>query len=239
MLPCSATRRICLPPIAIVLLLVNAAAQEAGVRGRRVNAPPAAEATVTVNEQFLNSFLDGIFDNLHEPSMPLVIGGKTPSGSTGSSSTGNGCGSEITLKRELNGTRTAVHFEQGHIAGPLAFTGSYSSTLMGCIQFSGWANAEIELAYERDRQALVARFHLREIHLNDVPTIANGPLLNLVQTAIDTKYNPLELFTLEQVSSRVNLPPAGGALQLRATEIRPEITPNGLTLHIFYEFVKG
>jgi hypothetical protein len=218
-----------------LLLLVthcgSAYAQEStATRGRRAGAAPAAEATVTVNEQFLNSFLAAIFDNLREPSMPLTIGG--------ASSTAQ-CPSEIRLKREVEGVRTAVHFESGHIVGPLAFAGAYSSTLMGCIEFSGWADSEVNLEFDNTRRALVARFHLREIHLNNVPAVANGPLLNMVQNAIDRRYNPVELFTLEQLSSRVNVQPAGGALQLRAKEVRPEITQSALTLHITYEFVRG
>src|SRR6266705_542002 len=144
--------------------------EPAARRGRRVSNAPAAEATVTINEQFLNSFLEEMFDNLREPSMPLNVGG----GPSSSSSEG-GCASEIRLKREVNGVRTAVHFDNGRITGPLAFAGAYNSTLMGCIQ----------------------------------------------------------------LSSRVNVQPAGGALRLRATDLRPEITPSGLALHITYEFVKG
>ena len=210
---------------------IDANAQESpATRGRRAANPPAAEATVTVNEQFLNSFLTAIFDNLNEPSMPLTVGG--------ASSTAQ-CRSEIRLKREVNGVRTAVHFEQGRIVGPLAFAGAYSSTLMGCIEFSGWADAEVNLEFNAQRRALMARFHVREIHLNDVPVVLSGPLLNMVQGAIDQRYNPVELFTLDQLSTRVNIQPAGGALQLRAKEIRPEITPSALTLHITYEFVRG
>lgn len=209
----------------------NASGQESNAtRGRRVSEAPAAEATVTVNEQFLNSFLTAIFDNLNEPSMPLTIGGaqSTPD-----------CRSEIRLKREAAGVRTAVHFENGRIVGPLAFAGAYSSSLMGCIEFSGWADSEVNLQYDSTRRALVARFHLRDIHLNNTPAVLNGPLLNMVQGAIDRRYNPLELFTLEKLSTRVDIQPAGGALQLRAKEIRPEITPAALTLHIIYEFVRG
>ena len=208
-----------------------ASAQEtSGARVRRVSNSPAAEATLTVNEQFLNSFLTAIFDNLKEPSMPLTIGG--------ASSTAE-CPSEIRLKREVEGVRTAVHFENGRITGPLAFAGAYSSSLMGCIEFSGWADSEVNLEFDQTRRALVARFRLREIHLNNTPAVLNGPLLNMVQTAIDRRYNPVDLFTLEQLSTRVNIQPAGGALQLRATQVRPEITPGGLTLHITYEFVRG
>ncbi len=206
-------------------------AQESNAtRNRRASTSPAAEATITVNEQFLNSFLTAIFDNLKEPSMPLTIGG--------ASSTAQ-CPSEIRLKREVEGVRTAVHFENGRIVGPLAFAGAYSSSLMGCIEFSGWADSEVNLEFDQSRRALVARFHLREIHLNNTPAVLNGPLLNMVQTAIDRRYNPVDLFTLEQLSTRVNVQPAGGALQLRATEVRPEISPGTLTLHITYEFVRG
>jgi hypothetical protein len=209
------------------LLLVASYAQEPASRGRRVSNAPAAEATVTVNEQFLNSFLDAMFENLREPSVPLSSGGQ------------DSCVSEIRLKREVNGVRTAVHFENGHVVGPLAFAGAYSSTLLGCFEFSGWADSEINLSFDAQRQALVARFNLRDIHLNDVPSLASGPVLNIVQNTIDRRYNPVELLTLEQLSARVNVQPAGGALRLRATEVRPEITSNALALHITYEFVKG
>lgn len=206
-------------------------AQESpATRTRRASEIPAAEATVTVNEQFLNSFLTAIFDNLNEPSMPLTVGG--------ASSTAQ-CRSEIRLKRETNGVRTAVHFENGRIVGPLAFAGAYSSTLMGCIEFSGWADAEVTLEFDKTRRAVLARFHIREIHLKDIPVVLNGPLLNMVQGTVDSRYNPVALVTLDQLSTRVNIQPAGGALQLRAKEIRPEVTPTALTLHITYEFVRG
>src|SRR5215813_613182 len=188
------------------------------------------EATLSVNEQFLNSFLTAMFDNLQEPGMPLTIGGATSSSQ---------CASEIRLKREANGVRTAVRFEQGRIAGPLAFAGAYNSSLLGCISFTGWADSELQMEFSRERRAVLARFHLRDIHLNNTPEMLNGPLLKMVQNAIDSRYNPIELFTLEQLSTRANIKPAGGALRLEATDVRPEITPTELTLHITYKFVRG
>ncbi len=177
--------------VAGLLSVSNVFAQESNAsRGRRVSNSPAAEATITVNEQFLNSFLAAIFDNLKEPAMPLTMGG--------ASSTAE-CPSEIRLKREVEGVRTAVHFENGRITGPLAFAGAYSSSLMGCIEFSGWADSEVNLEFDQTRRALVARFRLREIHLNNTPAVLNGPLLNMVQTAIDRRYNPVDLFTLPTV----------------------------------------
>jgi hypothetical protein len=219
---------------AVLMVLILASgliAQETnGTRGRRAATGPTAEATVTINEQFLNSFLTAMFDNLNEPSMPLTIGGAQSSAN---------CASEIRLKRENASTRTAVHFEDGKIVGTLAFAGAYNQSLMGCIEFTGSANTDVNLEYDANRRAVLARFYVREIHLNNAPAMLNGPLLSMVQSAIDGRYNPVEVFTLEKLSTRIEIQPAGGALQLRAKEVRTEITPAALTLHITYEFVKG
>lgn len=213
----------------LVCSFVAASAQENATRGRlATNSQP--EATLSVNEQFLNSFLTGMFDNLQEPAMPLTIGGATSSAQ---------CASEIRLKREANGVRTAVHFEQGKITGPLAFAGAYSSSLLGCISFTGWADSELQMEFNGQRRAVLAHFRLRDIHLNNTPEMLNGPLLKMVQSAIDSRYNPIELFTLEQLSTRADIKPAGGALRLEATDVRPEVTPTELTLHITYKFVRG
>lgn len=214
----------------VVFVSATSVAQESGTRGRRVANAPTAEATVTVNEQFLNSFLTAVFDNLKEPSMPLTIGGATSSSE---------CASEIRLQREVDGVRTAVHFENGHIVGPLAFAGAYNASLMGCIEFSGWADSEVTLEYDNSRRAVVARFRVRDIHLNNAPAVLSGPLLGMVQGTIDRKYNPVELFTLEKLSTRVDIQPAGGSLRLQATDVRVEVAPNIVTVHIFYQFVRG
>lgn len=216
--------------LALLILLRVVAVVDAQERSSRANNATQPEAALSVNEQFLNSFLTGMFDNLQEPAMPLTIGGATSSAQ---------CASEIRLKREANGVRTAVHFEQGKITGPLAFAGAYSSSLLGCISFTGWADSELQMEFNGHRRAVLAHFRLRDIHLNNTPEMLNGPLLKMVQSAIDNRYNPIELFTLEQLSTRADIKPAGGALRLEATDVRPEVTPTELTLHITYRFVKG
>lgn len=215
--------------LAVFMLFTVATAQEAGLGRQRVS-DSAPRSTITVNEQFLNSFLTAMFDHLQEPTMPLTVGGAQSS---------KDCASEIRLKREVNGVRTAVHFENGRIVGPLAFAGAYNSSLLGCVQFTGWADSELTMEFSRERRAVLARFRLRDIHLNNAPGLLSDPLRNMVQTAIDRRYNPLELFTLEQLSTRANIKPAGGALLLEATGVRPEITPDELALHITYRFVRG
>ena len=143
------------------------------------------------------------------------------------------------MKRETASTRNSVQLEYGKIVGTRAFTGAYNQSLMGCIEFTGSAITDVNLEYDANRRAVLARFYVREIHLNNAPAMLNGPLLSMVQAAIDRRYNPVEVFTLEKLSTRLEIQPAGGALQLRAKEVRTEISPAAITLHIIYEFVKG
>ena len=192
------------------------------------------EATISVNEQFFNSFLQAIFDNLKAPSAALII---TSSDKDKSNDSTRSCPSVITLQREYSGIRTSVKFEQGKILAPLAFTGSYNSTLLNCLEFRGWASTEWELEFDRPAQVLQARIKIVEMNLENVPAMAQGSILKLVQAAIDNRINPLKLLRPEQVSSVVPVAPAGGSLRLRATEVKPEIVSGALQLRITYEFL--
>lgn len=192
------------------------------------------EVTVTVNEDFFNAFLDSMFTNLKAPSTPLVI---TASDKERTPQESYGCASAVTLEREESGIKTAIKLEQGKITAPLAFSGSYNSTLLGCIQFRGWANTTWLLEFDQSRQALLARIQVQEIHLTNVPTLANGSLMKLVQTAIDQRINPLKLMELDQLSGRVPVAPAGGALRLRAREVHPEMSAGSLQIRVKYDVV--
>ena len=192
------------------------------------------EATITISEQFFNSFLEATFDNLKAPSAALVI---TPSDKDKSNDSSKSCPSVITLQREYSGIRTSVKFEQGKILAPLAFTGSYNSTLLNCLEFRGWASTEWELEFDRPAQVLQARIKIVDMNLENVPAMAQGSILKLVQAAIDSRINPLKLLRPEQLSSVVPVAPAGGSLRLRATEVRPEIVSGALQLRISYEFL--
>jgi hypothetical protein len=217
--------------IAVLLSSVNGQNQSA----RQTPPPPTAEATVTLSEQFFNAFLEAIYRNLKPPSAPLII---TPSDKDRTdNSSQNACLDVIVLERENSGIKTAVKFEQGRIVAPLAFSGSYNSTLMGCLEFSGWADTRLTLDFDKTRQTLTARAQVLDVHLNNVPSLANAPLVKIVQSAIDKKINPIEILHLDQLSARVPVSASGGALRLRAKEVTPEIVPGVLHLHIAYEFV--
>ena len=192
------------------------------------------EVSFAVNEEFLNAFLDSMFTNLKAPSAPLVI---TASDKDRTVAESYGCVSAVTLEKEEQGIKTAVKLEQGKISAPLAFSGAYNSTLLGCIQFRGWANTTWVLEFDRNRQALLARIQVQEIHLSNVPALAGSSLGKIVQTAIDQRINPLELLKLEQLTARVPVAPAGGALRLKAKEVKSEISPGVMQLRVTYEVV--
>jgi hypothetical protein len=203
---------------------------------------PAAEATVTLNEQFLNALLEAMFTRLGAPSFPLALSNEQRPGinlptTARALDSANQCASVVVLEREMNGVKTAVRFENGRIFAPLAFSGSYSVLLLGCMRFQGWADTAINLEFDRERQVLSARVDVQDIHLNGIPTLANGVVMNMVQNSLDTRINPVEILQAAQLSARLPISAAGGALRLRAKEVRPEIVPGFLRLHITYEFV--
>lgn len=247
------TRLKCLVSIVLILgafaldLTVPIYAQtQRAKRPRTVNEAPKAEATIILNEQFLNSFLDAMFTRLKEPEFPLsIVRNKADSdretilAAHASSASNQGCASVIVLERERNGVKTAVHFEDGQITAPLAFSGSYNTGLLGCLSFNGWASSVVTLEFDRERQAIMARVRVRDVQLNGVPRLANSVLIGLVQSSIDKRFNPYELFKTEQLSPIVPIKAAGGSLRLRAKEMRPEIIPGALRIHIIYEFERA
>jgi hypothetical protein len=211
---------------------------------------PPAEATVILNEQFLNSLLDAVFTNLRPPSFPLtlsktdtesapVAATPTTSNALAPSKRINQCSSQIILEREMSGVRTAVRFENGRITAPLAFTGTYNTGLLGCLRFQGWADTVINLEFSRERQTLNAKVDVVDIHLNGIPQLASGVVVQMVQNAIDQRINPIEILQAAQLTTRLPISAAGGALRLRAKDLRPEVVPGAIRLHIIYEFVRA
>jgi hypothetical protein len=218
---------------------------EKGNRPRQARAIPSAEVTIVLNEQFFNSFLDEVFTDLQAPSYKISAAsealrkGKEASAAHVSAAAQNECASVIVLEREMDGVRTSVRFENGRIVAPLAFRGSYGSTLLGCLKFQGWADTTMKLEFDEARQVLNARVNVENIHLSNVPKAANFLLVGMVQKVIDMRINPVEIIQAAQLSARITVAAAGGSLRLRAREVRPEITKGALQLHIIYEFTRA
>jgi len=241
--------------VAIALMMFNqcftpaiafAQAPPGFAAGARHIIPPSAPAEITISftEQFANSFLDALFTNLKPPAFPLgadnVHDQSLRNRANAFSASGtSACVSEVVLQREVDGVYTAIHFTNKGIVAPLAFTGTYNTGLLGCVRFRGWANALVNLEYDRQSQILLARVAVQDFHLSDLSTRASGVVKELVQSAINKRVNPIKILQATQLATRLPITSAGGALRLRVTDLRPEILQNELRLHLFYEFVGG
>ena len=191
----------------------------------------AGEVLVVLNERLLNALLEAMLALPAPPSFPL-------SRQREGQAAGR-CASEVVLKRESSGVRTAVRFTEKGISAPVAFEGSYAAPLVGCLRFEGWADATFALSFDRERQVFEGRIEVREVHLKNVPSLVGGGVTQMVQEAIDRRVNPVELLRAEQLGTRIELKQTGGVLRLRAREVRHEVVQKELRLRIFYEVLSG
>ncbi|MFL6227507.1 MAG: hypothetical protein ACJ741_01865 [Pyrinomonadaceae bacterium] len=198
-------------------------------RARESKAIPAGEVVVTLGEQTFNALIEALFTLPQPPTFPL--------GQSGSSGE---CAGAITLEREVSGARTAVHFRDGRVTAPVAFSGTYGAPLMGCLKFRGWADTALNLGFDPAKQALTARVEVREVHLEKMPSLFASGVTGLVQDALDARVNPIEILRAEQISAELPLRKlsSGGSLRLRAKDVRQEIVGSELRLHVVYEFVR-
>ena len=213
-----------------------------------------AEVAVSLNEQFFDTLLDAIFKNFNPPEFPiaqkdsrfqipdsrlLAVNYRTEQKSGIWNLESGICNESIRLLREIDGVKTAVRFREGKIYAPIAFSGAYNPPLIGCVEFSGWAETNIDLEYDRNSQKLVGRVRVLNVSLNGTGGIGSSLLAKLVQSSIDKKINPIEILQTDKLSFVVPIQNAGGALRMKAVNVRHEIANGVLNVYIAYEFVKA
>lgn len=185
-----------------------------------------AEVMVSLNEQFFDAVLDATFKNLKQPDFPL------------SDRVDSSCAESVRLEREMSGVKTAVQFREGKIIAPIAFTGKYNAPLLGCLDFRGWAETNLELEVDQNTQTLIARANVKNVQVNNIPSFAGGVIARLLQGSIDRKINPVKLMLLDKLSFVVPVSVAEGSLKMNAKGMRHEVGQNALNVYITYEFAK-
>jgi vacuolar-type H+-ATPase subunit E/Vma4 len=206
----------------------------------------SAEVTIQLNEPFFDALLDAIFKHAGAPEFPLAANRDaekvsfTNAAFDGSKQqrTNEACPETIKLQREIDGVKTAVRFRDGRVYAPLAFTGSYNPPLIGCVEFSGVADAAIDLQFDRERQALVGYVKVSSVNLSGAGGIGSSMIAGLVQGSIDRKINPLQILAMDKISFVVPIQNSGG-LRLKAVGIKNEISNGVLNVRITYEFLKA
>ncbi|MDQ3130308.1 MAG: hypothetical protein M3Q99_06055 [Acidobacteriota bacterium] len=222
-----------------------------------------AEVTIQLNEQFFDALLDAVFKSSSPLEFPLVFGQEDRKGGNGkslfSSLNNSGfqmarssfgenkkpktksqtppCNETIKLQREIDGVRTAVRFRENRIYAPIAFSGNYNPPLIGCIGFSGWAETNVELEFDRERQTLVGRAKVLNVQLSGTRGIGSAIVTKLVQSSIDKKINPINILPMDKLSFVVPIQNAA-SLRMKAVGMRHEIAGGALNVRIIYEFLK-
>jgi hypothetical protein len=191
-------------------------------------------ALITLDEKVFDEVLGSIFRDLGSPSFQLSRSQLVTS-PIQPAVFQSGCTNSVTLLSEDNNVKTRVQFTGGKILMPLAFSGSYN--LMGsCMQFKGWAQANIELSFDQPKQTVYGRLNVEGVNLEGVNPIANNFVTVFVQNAINQRVNPLELLPARQLVPTIPVKASGGVIKAQVKDVRAEVLDGSLRLHISYEF---
>ncbi len=233
--------------IAIVLLASAASAQR-------------AEVTISLNEAFFDALLDSVYQNYDPPEFSIAgnfrddaAANPSPAEEPSFSPTylfarlyslqpfgasNPYCAESVKILRETNGVRTAVRFREGKILVPLAFSGNYDPPFVGCIDFGGVAESNIDLEFDQASQRLIGRVHVSIVNLNGTRGIGGNVIAKLIQGSIDKKLNPIEILRLDKISFVIPVQNAGN-IRMKAVAVTPEVAAGSLNVRITYEFAKG
>lgn len=148
------------------------------------------------------------------------------------------CTESVKILREINGVRTAFRFREGKIYVPLAFSGNYAPPFVGCVEFSGWAESNIDLDFDRNGQRLIGRVRVLNVNLSGTGGVGGSVIAKLLQTSIDKKFNPIDILTLDKLSFLFPISKSG-SLKIKATAIRTEIGNGVLNVVVTYQFLKS
>src|SRR5213075_1606364 len=143
--------------------------------GHAVQAPdkggnPPGTVVIAMEQSLVDAVLATTFSNLGTPTFQL---GQTEKNERIEQTLfQGGCTNTITLLPEGSGVKTGVQFRNGNVYAPMAFTGSYN--LAGCLQFKGWAQTNIKLYFDQEKQTVYGHVDVEGVNLEGVNPIANN-----------------------------------------------------------------
>lgn len=215
--------------------------------GAPVGAPdasgaPPGTAVVELDERFFDTLLGTVFKDLGEPTFRLasaeprvVPSEREPAAVRFVEAQDGGCQNQVVVAPEGGGVRTGVRLENGQVLAPLAFKGSYN-LLGNCMNFSGTAQANIQLRFAPEEQTLYGQINVETVNLDNVSPIFSGPITAFVQNSLNMRVNPLVLMRGQQIGLNIPVQATGGTLKAQAKDVRAEVKDKALRLHITYDF---
>ncbi len=214
------------------------------VRAPEAGGDPPGTAVLTLDEGFFGALFDTIFRDMSAPtfklasrdeSAPLLRPLANQETDVRFVKTQGGCANQVIVAQEGSGVRTGVRLTDGQMLAPLAFSGSYNA-FGNCLNFKGWAQANIQLSFKQDEQTLYGQINVEGVNLEGVPPFVGGVVTQFVQNAINQRVNPLVMMRGAQLALSVPVQATGGTLKAQAREIRSEIKDGALRLHVTYDF---
>ena len=201
---------------------------------------PAGSAQIVLRQDFFNEVLNTIFRDMNRPAFPIELAANPDGyGLEGPHyavfQDAAKCDGKITILPEGSGVKTAVRFENNRISAPLAFSGSYDSPF-GCLQFTGWAQANLELRFDDAQQSVFGRINVETVNLDGVNPILSGFVTPIIQTTLNNRVNPIQILNGKQISLDVPIASTGGNLRAQVSDMRAEFKDNALNLYVIYAF---
>jgi hypothetical protein len=197
-------------------------------------------ASVVLNQQFFDAVLNTIFRDMNAPAFPLQIGQNTEPESVLKPTKvafrqPGACDGKIVLKPEGSGVKTEVRLENGRIIAPLAFSGS-TSVIGQCIQFSGWAQANLALRFDETQQTVFGQLNVETVNLDGLNPFLSGLVTPVVQNVLNSRVNPIVILRGQQIALSLPISATEGTLNARVKDVRSEIKENALSLYVTYDF---
>ncbi|HVF46875.1 MAG TPA: hypothetical protein VNA17_04850 [Pyrinomonadaceae bacterium] len=228
---------------ALTFLLFVGVPRAAQTPGSPIKAPdvsaPAGSAQIVLKQEFFNEILTTIFRDMSDPAFPLAVAAnpvdEQPHITHAVFQDGQLCDGKITVREEGSGVRTSVRFENNRISAPFAFAGNYY-TPFGCIQFTGWAQANLELRYDAAARTVFGRINVETVNLDGVNPIVGGIVTPLVQTTLNNRVNPIPVLSGDQIAIDVPIASAAGRLRATVNDVRAEFRDDALNLYVIYAF---
>ncbi|HEX8173905.1 MAG TPA: hypothetical protein VF543_02175 [Pyrinomonadaceae bacterium] len=200
--------------------------------------PPPGTAMIVLDKPFFDTVLAAIFRDMNAPSFQLTknAGSEAEGASMELAAFQNGCPSAVTLLQEGSNVRTEVRIENGKILAPLAFKGSYNAPIVGCVQFTGWAQANLVLRFDEPQQAVFGELKVEGVNVDGAPPVVGSVVTGLVQGAINQRVNPIQILQSHQLRLSVPVKASEGTLNAQVKDVRAQINNGSLQLNITYQF---
>ncbi|MEO7672931.1 MAG: hypothetical protein ABIU09_02500, partial [Pyrinomonadaceae bacterium] len=200
----------------------------------------AGTAQIVLKQDFFNQVLNTIFSDMSDPAFPLGLAENRNYENTGDIQYAafqepGFCDGKIKVLEEGSGVRTGLQFQDNRLAAPLAFSGSYNSPV-GCLQFTGWAQANLELRFDTNQQTVFGHINVETVNLDGVNPIFAGFVTPLVQSTLNARVNPIQILQGKQLALNLPIASTGANLQANVIDVRAEVKDTALNLYVIYDF---